>query len=104
MGKLALVGVAGIALAAAIGVRSSDGSVQTLCVASGLGFALFIAAGILAFGFKYPDQATLEGTEVLAFQHVQQMRAKDIPTPEQFAPQILEGIGPEPRPPEEMRP
>jgi hypothetical protein len=55
-----------------------------------------MSAGILAFGFKHPEQATLEGTEILALQHVQQMRAKDLPNPAQEEPRKLEGLGTRP--------
>lgn len=96
VGKLALLGVFGLVTAGAIGVRASDPRVQSLCVACALGFALIMSAGILAFGFKHPEQATLEGTEILALQHVQQMRAKDLPNPAQEEPRKLEGLGTRP--------
>jgi hypothetical protein len=100
VGKLALLGVAGLAAAAAIGVRSANANVQTLCVLGALIFAILIAIGILTYGFKFPDQATL----ILAFQQVQQMRAKDLPTPEQSGHQILGGLGTRPRQEGEVEP
>ena len=84
-------------VAGSIGVRASDTRVQSLCVVSALVFALVMAAGILAFGFKHPTQATLEGTEVIALKQLQ-LRAKDYIAlqPADTVP-VLEGLGKPPQ-------
>ena len=58
---------------------------------------VYDAAGILAFGFKHPTQATLEGTEVIALKQLQ-LRAKDYIAlqPADTVP-VLEGLGKPPQ-------
>jgi hypothetical protein len=93
VGKLSLLGMVGVAVAGGIGIRASDPHVQMLCVGIDLVILLITGGGILAYGFKHPDQATLEGTELLAFQQIQQARSKELPAPKSSDPQILEGLG-----------
>lgn len=93
IGKLALLGISGAVIVVGVGVRSSNASVQSLCVVGGLVFLCLVIGGILSFGFKYPVHATLEGTEIVQVEHMQQqIRAKGISAPKDSA-QVLEGLG-----------
>jgi len=76
VGKMALVGLACILALGAVGVRSVNPLVQTLCISLLAGVALFIAVGILWYSTKFPDQATLEGMEVVVMHRQKAWAAK----------------------------
>lgn len=83
VGKLALLGVAGVVGVTVIGARTDDPQVQLVCAVGALVVIVLIGGGILAFGWRYPWQATLEGTEATSA-FGQMMAAKGLPTaPEQ---------------------
>src|SRR5579864_8219390 len=65
VGKLALVAVLCLVCLAAVGVRTNSPIVQGLCAALAVVVALAVAAGILWYSDKHPEQATLEGMEVV---------------------------------------
>jgi hypothetical protein len=79
VGKLALLGVICIIGVGGIGVRSSDATVQILSLSLAAFSGLLIAAGILWYSAKYPDQATLEGMEVIVMQRQKAWAAKGLP-------------------------
>jgi Ni,Fe-hydrogenase I cytochrome b subunit len=69
VGKLALLGIFGVISAATIGLKMSQPVMQLSAVAAVVLIVLFIGSGILLFGHKHPEQATLEGLEIVAWQH-----------------------------------
>ena len=95
-GKLALIALFGESVAVTVGWRTSNPTVETICVVGGFTFALLIAIGILVFAFKHPSLATLEGSEVIALQHQsQQILAKGmVPQATGSRELIMEGIPP----------
>lgn len=68
VGKLALVGVSCFLVLGGVGVRSSDAFVQGLCVTLATIVVLGIGGAILWYSHEHPDQATLEGMEVIVMQ------------------------------------
>lgn len=68
VGKLALVAVFCILCLGAVAVRTNSPTVQGMCAAFAVVVALAIAAGILWYSDKHPEQATLEGMEVVVLQ------------------------------------
>ncbi len=69
MGKIALVGVILLPSLSGIGIRSSSPVIQGLCAVLATIIAMFIVGGILWYSDKHPDQATLEGMEVVLMRH-----------------------------------
>ncbi len=69
MGKLALLGIFGVVSMGGAVLRTSEPTVQIVAVAAVVIIVLFIGSAILFFGHKHPEQATLEGLEVVAWQH-----------------------------------
>ena len=79
VGKLALVGIVCVLGLGGVGVRSANVTVQilSLCLAALTG--LLTGGGILWYSTKYPDQATLEGMEVVVMHRQKAWAAKGMP-------------------------
>ena len=69
VGKIALVGVILLPSLGGIGIRSSNPWIQGLCAVLATVVGIFVIGGILWYSDKHPDQATLEGMEVVVMQH-----------------------------------
>jgi hypothetical protein len=76
VGKLALVCIICVLGVGGIGIRSSDATVQLLSISLAAAITLLVGAGILWYSAKYPDQATLEGMEVVVMQRQKAWAAK----------------------------
>ena len=89
VGKLALVAVLGVLGLAAVGVRSDSSTVQAICAILATLIALSVIGGILWYSDKHPEQATLEGMEVVMMQQQKMWAAaKDLPRIESSDPPI----------------
>lgn len=64
VGKLTLLGVACVIGLCVVGFKTGNGTAG-LCAALATVVALSVGAGIVWYGDKLPDQATLEGMEVV---------------------------------------
>jgi hypothetical protein len=78
VGKLALLGIFTVAGLASVGVRTSSANIAGLCAGLATVVALAIGGAILWFSHKYPDQATLEGMEVVVMHQQKAWAAKGI--------------------------
>jgi hypothetical protein len=67
VGKLALLGIACVVGLCVIAFRTGNGTAG-LCAVLATIVALAVAAGILWYSDKHPDQATLEGMELVVMQ------------------------------------
>lgn len=76
VGKLALVAVVCVAGLGGIGMRSGSPEVQITCVIAAFLAAVGFGAAILWYSAKYPDQATLEGMEVVVMHQQRAWAAK----------------------------
>ena len=76
VGKLALIGIVCLVGLGGVGVRSGDAHVQilSLCLVAATG--VLVAGGILWYSSKFPDQATLEGMEVVVMHQQKAWAAK----------------------------
>ena len=81
VGKIALVGVVCVLGLGGVGVRSSSVTVQLLSLSLAALTGLLSGVGILWYSIKYPDQATLEGMEVIVMQQQKAWAAKGIDLP-----------------------
>jgi hypothetical protein len=97
VGKLALVGIFCIICLGGVGVRSSDSTVEITCAVLATISALAIAGGIVWYSHEHPDQATLEGMEVVVMHHQKFLAAKGIPNPALDAPGIPDPTQPPPQ-------
>jgi hypothetical protein len=97
VGKIALVGVICAMSLGAIGARSSNPFVEGLCASLAAVVVLATVGGILWYSDKHPNEATLEGMEVVVFRQQQAWAAKGsgggpagpvIPNPDGAPPQI----------------
>lgn len=98
VGKTALVAISVAGSLAVVASRTHDPGVLYACVCALFLIAILTVGWILLYGHKHPMEATLEGAEIVAWQHVQheQQAAKDlkkIPSP---SPPLLEGVGTKP--------
>jgi len=102
VGKLALVGVLGVIAIGGVGVRSSSPFVEGLCAALATLIALSIAGAVLWYSHKHPQEATLEGMEVIVMQQQKAWAAKTIDLSASAAPLIPNtgGLAPQLNPPE----
>lgn len=100
MGKLALIAVLCVAALGSIGFRSDNPTVQALCAILAVVTVLAIVSGILWFSDKHPDQATLEGMEIVLLRQQQQTwAAKGVSTTRESP------VVPDPQsPPEQLLP
>jgi hypothetical protein len=103
VGKLALIGVCSIVGLGAVGIRTGNPTVAGLCAVLATIVALFIALAILWYSDKHPDQATLEGMEVIVYQQQKAWAAKGWTGPPPSGPVIPDpsGTPPQLNPPEE---
>jgi len=76
VGKLALIGLACIVAVGGVGLRSSDTTVQLVSISLAAAVVLLIARAILWYSTKFPEQATLEGMEVVVMQRQKAWAAK----------------------------
>jgi hypothetical protein len=89
VGKLALVAVLCVLCLAAIAVKTSSPIVQGMCAVLAVVVALAVASGILWYSHKHPEQATLEGMEVVIMQQQKMWAAaKGIPLIESTEPVV----------------
>ena len=100
VGKIALVGVILLPSLGGIGIRSSNPGIQGLCAVLATVVGIFVVGGILWYSDKHPDQATLEGMEVVVMQHQKawaEAAAKGVPGLPAILPTIpnLESARPE---------
>jgi len=79
VGKLALVGVVALACIGGVGVRSGTDTVHIICLILATVIVLFVAAGILWYSDKHPNEATLEGMEVIVYHQQKAWAAKGLP-------------------------
>jgi hypothetical protein len=96
VGKQALVAVFVALGLAAVATRTTDPGVLALCVYGLLADAFLAIAAIAFHGHQHPFEATLEGAEVVAYQHVQQELAAKGQKVVVSAPPVLEGLGHKP--------
>lgn len=96
VGKQALVAVFVALGLAAVAIRTSNPGVLTLCIYGLLADAFLAIVAIGFHGHKHPFEATLEGTEVVAYQHVQQQLAMKGAKELVAGPPVLEGLGQKP--------
>lgn len=80
VGKVALIAIAGLAAAAGI-AKLTSGYVQAICVVTVLATVLFIVRWIFDYAEKHPQSATLEGTQIIAWQQQQILLAAQGVTP-----------------------
>jgi hypothetical protein len=98
VGKIALIGIFCVVGLGGIGIRTGSATVAAACVISSAIVALAIVAGILWYSDKHPDQATMEGMEVIAYHQQKAWASKGwtgyppsgplIPPPGSAPPQI----------------
>ena len=88
VGKLALVGVACLLTISVVGGRTSSSSIEGLCVVMAIVCVFFIGGGILWYSHTHPDQATLEGMEVVVYQQQKAWAAKGWPEPDLRTPLV----------------
>ena len=104
VGKLALIGVACFAVLLAVGAKSSSATVQGMCAIMAVIVALALGGAILRYSDKHPDQATLEGMEVVIFHQQKAWAAKGWTGEPPIGPVIPDPAGAPPQisPPEDM--
>lgn len=101
IGKVALVALGGFA--AVVGVaKFAGGTNQLICVGAILVTVLLVVAGMLRYAEKHPQSATLEGAEILVWQHQQLSVAAKNRIPPEDSPVIANpgGSTPQLSPPE----
>lgn len=93
VGKEALVGFGAMVALVVVAVRASSSVLLWGCLGAIILVSLFTISAMAFHGHKHPAEATLEGAEVVAWQHLQhELAAKEmgeIPP----SPRILEGLG-----------
>ena len=95
VGKVALVAVFVALGLAVVSRQTADPSVLRLCIYALLAVAILGIVVIAIHGHNHPLEATLEGGEVVAYQHVRQefaAKGKEISA----SPLVLEGLGHKP--------
>jgi len=98
VGKLALIGVACLLPISVVGGRTSSASIEGLCVVMAMVCMIFIGGGILWYSHMHPDQATLEGMEVVVYQQQKAWAAKGWPEPDPKTPLVPNPDMPPPLP------
>lgn len=97
VGKLALIAAIALIALGGVGVRSSNEYIQGLCVILAAIIALGIGGAVLWYSHKHPQEATLEGLELVVMQQQKAWAAKNvdlskpsptIPNPGGLAPQF----------------
>lgn len=96
VGKIALVAVFVAIGLAVVARQTNDTTILKLCTYGifAVGFVAIVA--IATHGHNHPLEATLEGGEVIAYQHVQQQFAAKGTKEFGPAPPLLEGLGQKP--------
>ena len=93
VGKEALVGFATLLALAIVALKAGSTILLWGCLAAIVIVSLFTIGAMAFHGHKHPVEATLEGGEIVALQHLQQEFAAkgvgEIPS----SPRILEGLG-----------
>jgi hypothetical protein len=102
VGKLALVGVISVPSLCGVAIKSSNPTVQGLCAALATIVTLFVVGAILWYSHAHPDQATLEGMEVVILHQQKAWAAKGLTVPRhaEIVPDPT-GIPPQLNPPED---
>jgi hypothetical protein len=100
VGKIALVGVICLLGLGGIGIRSSNVTVELGCAALVTLVALCIVGGILWYSHIHPEQATLEGMEVIVLHQQKAWAAKGRIGPPPSGPIIPDPSPPPVEPPE----
>jgi hypothetical protein len=81
VGKITLVTIVSIASLSTVALRASTDNLLWGCVIAIVVIAISSLAGVLYHGNRHPLEATLEGGQVVAFQHAKNAFAmKDLPT------------------------
>jgi hypothetical protein len=102
VGKLALMGIVCVLGIGGVGLRSSSELVQMVCVCLATLTTLSLAAAVLWYSTKFPDQATLEGLELVVMHRQKAWAAKGwndpggtsiVPSPSNAPPQPNPPIG-----------
>jgi hypothetical protein len=102
VGKLALVGVICLVGLSGVGIRSSSSTIEALCAVLATVVVLSLVGAILWYSHAHPDQATLEGMEVVLLYQQKAWATKGLEAPKN-APVIPNpaGIAPQLNPPED---
>lgn len=79
VGKLALICIISVIGVGGIGLRSANATVQLLSISLAATITILVGGGILWYSTKFPDQATLEGMEVVVMQRQKAWAAKGMP-------------------------
>ena len=94
VGKVALIALAGLAATVTV-AKFTTGTIQPICTIAVLLAVLLIIRWILDYAEKNPGPATLEGTELILWQHVTMAAAKGLPSPP-VTPVIPDPVHPQP--------
>jgi hypothetical protein len=97
VGKLALVAVIVPICLAIVARQTTDASTLRTVAYLMVGVSLLAILAMWIYGHLHPLEATLEGTEIVAWQHVQHQYAQKGLPEVQESPMVLEGVGERPR-------
>ena len=105
MGKVTYIALASILAVAGVMAYAGVAWLKVFTAMAILGFALLTIKWILIYADKHPQSATMEGSEIIAWQqHVTEAAAKTIQQPPKNSPIIPNPKSPPPQldPPEEV--
>jgi len=98
VGKIALLGVVCLACLGVLSYRASTPIIEGMCVVAAILDLLSTGGAILWYSHQHPNEATLEGMEVVIYQQQRAWAAKGltenhastsvIPNPESLPPQL----------------